>query len=168
MSRTLTDIKVGDRVWVSGKYSGQDKIKTVKRLTPKQIILDGKYEQYNRYHRGKPSRYDPYEPTYHGVGMSDGRIMRFATKVEYEKWDKEAAVSAEKALAATEKRKQKEAMRSELRGLFDGRMVSVSESCHTPNAEWDVGLKLTEGGVRKLAELITDLTPEQLPSWAND
>src|ERR1044071_7643483 len=112
MSRTLKDIKVGDRVWISAQYGGSDKheIRTIKRLTPTQIILDGQWEKYNRYQRGKSSRYGAHEPTYYGIGMSSGRITGMATKAECEQWDAEqernrlAQAEAEAKRAADEQK----------------------------------------------------------------
>jgi hypothetical protein len=148
----LEAIKVGDRVWISAPYGGEDKgeIKTVKRLTPTQIILDGQYEQYNRYHRGKPSRYGSHEPTYYGIGSSDGRITAIATKAECEQWDAE---QERKRLAASEaqvKREADEQKRIVLNSLLPEK-ASISGPHSNSWGEWQISIYATEDEVREIA-----------------
>lgn len=168
MARDLKDIRVGDRVWVSAKRGNNEResLKTVVKLTPTTILLDG-LPQYNRYQRGKKSRYGD-EWTYYGIGMSDGSVTFIATRQECAEWDAAQQAQKEKAEADARARAEKEALRDELRGLFDGRMVGIGEAYHTPGAEWNVSLYLTIEGVRKLPELLKALTAEELPSWPID
>src|SRR5687767_12350668 len=94
MARTLKDIKVGDRIWISAQYGNKERgtLRAVVRLTPTQIILDG-VEKYSRYQRGKRSRYSSHtgipEFTYYGIGGASGRITAIATAQEAVAWDAE-------------------------------------------------------------------------------
>lgn len=160
----LATIKAGDRVWISAPYGGSDKgeIKTVKRLTPTQIILDGKFEQYNRYRRGRPSRYGDHEPTYHGIGMSSGRITAVATKAECERWDAEqerkrlAQVEAESKQVADEKKRQ------ELSAMLPPK-ASVDGPYRNTWGEWRIGIYATEAEVVEVARRLQGIlaAPEQ-------
>lgn len=162
--RTLADVQVGDRVWVSAKWGGGDKgeIKTVKRLTPKQIILDGYYEQYNRYHRGKPSRFSPYEPTYYGIGMSDGCITGIATADECAQWDTEQERRRLEQSKAEAKRTADETKRKELDDLLP-RKAGVSGPHRNAWGEWSISIYASESEVREIAERLRGMlnAPEE-------
>jgi len=153
MSRTLKEIKVGDRVWISARYGGGDKgeIKTVKRLTPTQIILDGAYEQYNRYQRGKPSRYNGHEPTYYGIGMSSGAITGLATKAECKAWDADVAKQREAQEEAKRKRSADEARAVELQALLPAK-ARISGPSQNTWGEWSVTIYATEDEVREIGK----------------
>jgi hypothetical protein len=162
--RDLASIQVGDRVWISAKWGGGDRgeIKTVKRLTPKQIILDGKYERYNRYHRGKPSRFSPYEPTYYGIGMSDGSITGIATAAECKQWDAEQERKRLEQVEAQTKQSAEEAKRKELDDLLPGK-VGISGPHRNTHGEWSVSIYATESEVREVAERLRGIlsAPEE-------
>lgn len=147
-------IKVGDRVWVSAKYGNNERgeLKTVKRLTPTRIILDGQYPKYNTYYRGKRSRYSG-EPTYYGVGMSDGRITYLATQEECDRWDAEQNQKRAEADAARQKREQDEKKRGELAALFPER-TSVDGPHRNTWGEWRVTFFGSEDEMRVLASRI--------------
>lgn len=151
MSRTLAEIKVGDRVWISAKWGGSDKgeIKTVKRLTSTQIILDGQYEQYNRYQRGKKSRYGD-ELTYYGIGRSDGRITGIATRDECARWDAEQDRKRQAQAEAEAQRKADKALCAELQSLLPEK-ASVSGPYRNTWGEWRINIYATEAEVREVA-----------------
>lgn len=160
MSRGLENIKVGDRVWISAKWGGGDKgeIKTIKRLTPTQIILEGQYEKYNRYQRGKPSRYND-EPTYYGIGMADGSITGIATQAECEKWDAE---QERKRLAAESEQARREANEKkceELRALLPTK-AGIDGPNKNTWGEWRVTFYATEDEVRRIAERVQGVLAE--------
>lgn len=161
MSRTLEDVKVGDRVWISAKWGGGDKgaIKTVKRLTPSQIILDGTHEKYNRYQRGKPSRFRGEDPTYYGIGMATGRITGIATSVECEKWDAEQERKRLAAEEAQRGREVDEAKREELRALLPTK-GGVDGPFNNTWGEWRVSFYATEDEVRRIAERVQGVLTE--------
>jgi hypothetical protein len=151
-SNSLATIKVGDRVWLSAPWGGGDKgeIRTVKRLTPSQIILDGKHERYNRYQRGKPSRYSNHEPTYYGIGMASGSITGVATKAECEQWDAEQERKRVAAAKAQAQRDADEHKKNELNALLPAK-ASVSGPHRNTWGEWQIGIYATESEVREVA-----------------
>lgn len=165
-SRTLKDIKVGDRVWVSHDHDKM--IRLVVRLTPKQIVVDWPWgDKTRRFYRGKKSRYGDHlsyrEIGY--IGWRSSEIQAIATIAECENYDAEQEEKKQQAIAAMETRKQREAQLEELRKLFGRRMVEIYESHNTKGTEWKADIYLTTQGVVKLATLLNDLTDEELPSW---
>jgi hypothetical protein len=114
----LENIKVGDKVWVSSSFGGGEKgeIRTVVRLTPSQIILDG-IEKYSRYQRGKKSRYGD-DLNYYAIGHRGGRITLYATAAECEKWEAQKTRKLAEAEEYKERRQKAEAKRDELSALF--------------------------------------------------
>lgn len=168
-NRGLQDIKVGDRVWVS--HDNGRIICTVKKLTPKQIVVDWPWGKDGaRFYRGAPSRYDK-EPHYRKIGYSgwhSSEIQSITTRVECEKYDAEREAGRQRAAADTEARQQRENHCDQLNALFGKRMAHVSESHHIESVEWTVQVNLTTQGVIKLAALLESLTAEELPSWKTD
>lgn len=160
MRKDLESIAVGDRVWITAPYGGGDKgeIKTVKRLTPTQVILEGQYEKYNRYQRGTPSRYTD-EPTYYGIGMASGRITGIATEAECKRWDAE---QDQKRLAADSEQARREAnekKREELRALLPTK-AGVDGPNKNTWGEWRVTFYATEDEVRRIAERVQGVLAE--------
>jgi hypothetical protein len=148
----LTNIKAGDRVWISAKWGGGEKgeLKTVKRLTPTQIILEGQYEKYNRYQRGKPSRCRD-EPTYYGIGMASGSITCIATKAECEWWDAEQERKRLAQVEAEAKRDADERKKQELNSLLP-KKANVDGPYRNTWGEWRVTIMATETEVQEIAE----------------
>lgn len=160
MRKELKDIEVGDRVWVGTYNFPRSVIQVVARLTPAQIILDGRYSegaksQYNRYQRGKLSRAGSYRSynQIHG-GFSGDQITAVATEDECAKWDaKQERQRAEREATQAEK-DRREAKRQKLESLF-GDNVNVSRTHNNKTVEWEVVIYLrSEKEVRRLAELI--------------
>lgn len=161
MSQTLKNVKVGDRVWVSAAWGGGDKgaIKTIKRLTPSQIILEGGNDKYNRYQRGKPSKYNGHEPTYYGIGMASGRITGVATTTECARWDAEQEQKRLAAEEAQQKREADEAKEAELRALLPTK-GGVDGPYKNTWGEWRVTFYATEDEVRRIAEQVRGILTE--------
>lgn len=161
MSRTLKDIKVGDRVWVSAPWGGGDKgeIKTVRRLTPSQIILEGQYEKYNRYQRGKSSRFNGHEPTYYGIGMASGSLTGIATATECERWDSKQEQKRLAEEQAERKRAAEQAKCRELQALLPTK-GGVDGPHSNTWGEWRVSFYATEDEVRQLAECVRGIFSE--------
>lgn len=172
MSRALQNIKVGDRVWIKGNYDPV--LHTVTKLTPTQIIVENRNNNgVDRFQRGKPSRYGRlgheatyYQIGYHGFDLPE--IKRIATEAECETWDAEQEQKRLDAEAAAAKRKRQDELKEQLNALFGKRKVSISNSYHQDDVQWQATLYLTEDGVRRLAMLIEQLSPEQLPSWKQE
>lgn len=167
---SLEKIKVGDRVWVSARYGGDERgtLKTVARLTPTQIILDG-IEKYNRYQRGKPSRYGDKEPQYYGIAGADGRLTFIATTAECEEWDAVKERERLEAEARVSRQQSAEAKRDELTALFSkdpepNRGTYARDATYGDRefraGRYDVTLhSLTEEEVRALAERLNVPAP---------
>lgn len=169
MSRGLNDIKVGDRLWID--YDRDRIICTVLKLTPKQVVVDWPWGKDGaRFYRGKLSRYDK-QPHWRKIGYSGwhgSEIQAIATKAECQQYDAKQEERKRNAANQAQIRADKEAFRENLRALFGDRMIGVGEAHHTPGVEWEVRIYLTTDGVRKLPELLTALTADELPSWPKD
>lgn len=158
-SKQLKDIAVGDRVWVCSSISHKpERIQTVARLTPTLIILDGHYTggascEFNRYHRGKKSRYSDHLSYSQTSNLSwRSEILSIATADECAKWDAKQAAKAEADAAFQRERKAKEEKRNELSALFSDH-INVSES----GDSWDVTVYgLTEEQVKRLAAILNE------------
>jgi len=158
--KQLADIAVGDRVWVTNSHGyHRERIQTVARLTPTLIILDewysgGAKSEFNRYRRGKPSRYGG-KPSYRQIssGMFASSIESVATAAECAKWDAEQSQKATEETARKRERARVDALARELSALF-GEAGGVSESHYAePGSErWCVTFySLSEPEVRALA-----------------
>jgi len=156
--KPLTDIAIGDRVWVSDRYSrGRGDLHTVIHLTPTQVHLDG-YK--NKFKRGTPSRWSK-EPDWSGISFTRGRILSIATADEAAAWDaeverKKADIEARKQEAANVQSKREEL--SELFGAKEGNFgiyvtgASFGDSEFRKN-RYDVTFhSLTESEVRDMAK----------------
>jgi len=114
-TRDLKDIKIGDRVWVSERYTGErGDLLTVKHLTPTQVHLSG---FKNKFQRGTQVKWSK-EPSWRGIGFTRGQILSIATPEECAAWDaniaqQQAAMDARKQQAAEAATK-----RAELTALF--------------------------------------------------
>ncbi len=159
MAKTLKDIKVGDRVWISARYGGDERgtLKTVVRLTPTQIILDG-IEKYNRYQRGKPSRYGNHEPSYYGIAGADGRITLIATAEESTKWDAKKERERQDLADRIAKQEQIETKRREMESLFRAEHVYVEHDPRNQAGQFVVRIwRKDEDAVRELAAKVNEL-----------
>lgn len=154
--KTLEQVEVGDYVWVHGPYS-EKRIQPVARLTAKQIILGGgPYRtkdptEYNRYWRGRASRYGG-PPSYDEARQwGKCRIAAVATAAERKQWDTEQAEKARAAAEASNQKEQIEQRRQALYALFEPReFVSVSEAYH--QGGWNIGIYVaTDEQARALA-----------------
>lgn len=149
--KPLTEIAVGDRVWVSNGHSDKrGKIQRIERLTPTQIILDG-IRDYNRFQRGKPSRWSGDMLLYGRIGgYSSARIMEVATADECAEWDRAKTVEVEAERQEIAERERKESERQAMNALFPEH-VAVSRG--DKGDDWTVKFyNLTDEQVEQLAE----------------
>lgn len=164
--RSLKDIKVGDRVWVSsGHGNDRDRIQPVVRLTPTQIVLDGYYtggasSEFNRYQRGKKSRYsDDLRYGQIGSGMWGSEITSIATEGERARWDAEQEAKRQKADAAKQESERIEAKRLELSGLFNPAHFYLRHDANNKAGAWMAQVWLPdEAAVRELAARINEMS----------
>lgn len=150
---SLADIKVGDRVWLSsGHTNKRDRIVTVERLTPTQIIVGP--SEFDRYQRGKPSRYDG-SPMYYQIsgGMWKREITAIATASECAAWDSAQEEKRQREATEADRRAKEEALRVELYSLLP-QTANIFTCPWKEAGDWEVTLRLTEPGVRRLAELL--------------
>jgi len=133
--KPLTEIAIGDRVWVSGyRRLERGAILKVEKLTATQIVL----ERERRYRRGG---------AYKSIG-GHGCIIEIATTEECAEWDKRKEVEAQEAQQRAAERQQTETKRQELHALFGDRDMSI----HGDESGWEVTFNsLTEDEVRSLA-----------------
>ena len=144
----LEDIKVGDKVWIGywrynkdGRIPSRHGLRTVSRLTPTQLSIG---ENGIRYHRN----------TGKVVGHSSAfDVLSIATPEEIAEWE----VRVEANRLAEEERKQREAIRTNIRlrlyNLFPDGSVYIEES----GDAWDVTIKgLQEDQIRELAAAMTE------------
>lgn len=150
MARTLKQVREGDRVWISDRYHGDKAaIKAVKRLTPTQIVRDGAHEKYNRYQRGKSSRYGD-ELTYYGIGAASGSITGLATQNECEAWDAEQANKKHAQEEAQRRRLDDESKCESLQSLMPAK-ARVSGPYRNNWGERNVTIYASEDEVREIA-----------------
>lgn len=162
MANPLEKIKVGDRVWVSRRFdsSGKGEIKTVMRLTPTQIHLDG-YKA--KYKRGTPSRFGG-EPSYFCIGRLGGEITAIATPQECAKWDADIERGKQESAKRATEAEAAETKREELAALFsvsedDNRGTSVRRASYGDRTfradKYDVTFhSLTESEVKEIARKV--------------
>lgn len=148
--RDLTAIKPGDRVWISDGHSGKrDRIQTVVRLTPTQILLDGPGgPDANRYRRTDST----YKAAYRRITSSwwPEAITAIATP---EEWDRD---QEQKRLAHEAEAQRKDAIevqRQALAKLLCGRFDCIGASSYVPGA-WELTLQVSEAEVREIAALL--------------
>jgi hypothetical protein len=140
MTKTLEQIEEGDRVWLGDQREPRRVLRTVEKLTPKQIVLTIRNDRYKR-------------DTFRSVCNTGLRLTGVATPEEVEQWEAEQARLKVEAEARLAERRRINAKRLELTGLF-GEGFYVSESNDPDTPPWEVHGFLSEEGVRKLAEML--------------
>lgn len=155
MEDQLENVAVGDRVWVKARH-GKDRLGTVSRLTPSQIILESSEAaaKYSRFWRGR-KRTTYGEPDYGNIrAYSDDYLYRRATPEECEAWDREQEAAKQENAKYLAECERKNAIRDELSELF-GASESIGIAHDGREQERDVWqvtfFGLTTEQVRQLA-----------------
>jgi hypothetical protein len=138
--KSLSEIEVGDRVWLGSRERSHIHIRTVRRLTPTQIVL--------------PSNYRYYRSSGIAIGAALFRITEVATSEECQECDEKLKEEERKLEARRIESERLEAERQELNNLF-GESAYVERNDYNPDVEeWHVHIFLSKDSVGKLAEIL--------------
>ena len=150
-AKMLAGIKVGDRVWTNSGYGDRsrlDAVRTVKRLTATQIILEpgNDFDRYNRFTGYKTS--GSYQVPF---------ILAVATKAEAARYD--AGKAAEQAKRDADKAADESfaAVRDNLRAMFpslSGGSIFVTGNRHKQQFSIEMN-DLTRRQVEHIAATLT-------------